>query len=57
MWCDSDRYFKDALVKGNIHELSCYANKAELTLIDIPIGLMDKKSLESEGVMLRPGKN
>ncbi len=41
--CDSANYFKDALIKENIQEIVDYTQGSTLTLIDIPIGLKDKK--------------
>jgi predicted RNase H-like nuclease len=41
--CDSANYFQDALIKESIQEILDYTPESTLTLIDIPIGLKDKK--------------
>lgn len=41
--CDSLNYFQEASLKENIQEILDYTQGSTLTLIDIPIGLKDKK--------------
>lgn len=41
--CDSANYFQEALIKESIQEILDYTQGSTLTLIDIPIGLKDKK--------------